>query len=142
MALILAPEPPLNAWFAAFDEHLGRTAALFADRPIVADLMGAPAAGGRADFILQALDGLAARSLRVIGVEGVEAVLLAGTRWAQLPTILHGRRDSVVDEPGVAPETPLTGPTVAPPSLLVDRPVRSGQSIYRSEEHTSELQSP
>jgi septum site-determining protein MinC len=130
MALILALEAPLNAWFAAFDEHIDRTAALFADRPIVADLGAVMSAGNRAEWALQALDGLAVRNLRVIGVEGVDPALLAGTRWAELPTILHGRRDSPVEDPGVAPENPLAGPTVAPPSLLIDRPVRSGQSIY------------
>ena len=133
MALILAPEPPLNAWFAAFDEHLDRTAALFADRPIVADLAAITSSGSPAEWVLQALDGLATRNLRVIGVEGVDAGALAGTRWAELPTILHGRRESAAEEPGVAPENPLTGPTIAPPSLVIDRPIRSGQSIYHED---------
>jgi septum site-determining protein MinC len=130
MALILALEAPLSAWFAAFDEHIDRTAALFADRPIVADLAAVVSAGNRAEWALQALDGLARRNLRVIGVEGVDPALLAGTRWAELPTILHGQHDRAVEEPGSGTENPLAGPTAAAPSLLIDRPVRSGQSIY------------
>src|SRR5262249_12128675 len=103
MALTVAPTAPLKAWFAALDQHLGRTAALFADRPIVADLSTAAergqSQGQRQTSLLAALDGLAARNLRVIGVQGVEGALLAGTRWAQLPTILHGaRHESGVDE--------------------------------------------
>jgi septum site-determining protein MinC len=130
MALTVAPEAPLRAWFAALDDHLGRTAALFADRPIVADLAAALEPGERPECVLRALDGLAARNLRVIGVEGVDPTLLSGTRWALLPTILHGRPERSADAPDAASANPFTGPTVAAPSLLIDRPVRSGQSIY------------
>jgi septum site-determining protein MinC len=133
MALTVAPAAPLGAWFAALDEHLGRTAALFADRPIVADLAAALEPGERPECVLRALDGLAARNLRVIGVEGVDPALLSGTRWARLPTILHGRHESAADATSPASANPLTGPTRAAPSLMIDRPVRSGQSVYFEE---------
>ena len=67
----------------------------------------------------------------MIGVQGVEAALLAGTRWARLPTILHGaRHESGVDETAAGANPPASPPAAAPaPSLLIERPVRSGQSI-------------
>ena len=132
MALMVSPAAPLRAWFAALDEHLGRTAALFADRPIVADLAAALEPGERPELVLQALDGLAARNLRVIGVEGVDPALLSGTRWARLPTILHGRHESAADEPSAA-ANPADGPAMGAQALMIDRPVRSGQSIYFEE---------
>ena len=132
MALMVSPAAPLRAWFAALDEHLGRTAALFADRPIVADLAAALEPGERPECVLQALDGLAARNLRVIGVEGVDPALLSGTRWARLPTILHGRHESAADEPSAA-ANPADGPDMGAQALMIDRPVRSGQSIYFEE---------
>ena len=133
MALMVAPTAPLRIWFAALDEHLGRTAALFADRPIVADLAAALEPGERPECVLQALDGLAARNLRVIGVEGVNPALLSGTRWARLPTILQGRQERTADEPSSTDANPSTTPIASPPSLVIDRPVRSGQTIYFEE---------
>jgi septum site-determining protein MinC len=133
MALMVAPTAPLRTWFAALDEHLGRTAALFADRPIVADLAAALEPGERPECVLQALDGLAARNLRVIGVEGVNPALLSGTRWARLPTILQGRHDGAGDKPSPVAANPSTDAVVAAPSLVIDRPVRSGQSVYFEE---------
>jgi septum site-determining protein MinC len=124
MALIVAPQAPLGDWMAAFDLQMRHSADLFADRPVVANLAGALGAGG-AQTALDALDALAARDLRVIGVEGIEATLLAGTRWARLPTILQGRDVRLKDkaEPRPAAAAPHA------PSLRIDRPVRSGQSV-------------
>ena len=38
MALIVAPEAPLEPWLAALDEQMRRSAGFFADRPIIANL--------------------------------------------------------------------------------------------------------
>jgi septum site-determining protein MinC len=122
MALVIAPEPPFTSWFAALDQQMRRSAGFFADRPVVADLSAVFESAGR-DAIAVALDGLEERGLRVIGAEGVEPSVLAGTSWARLPTSLQGR--------DVAKAAPRDDPpaAVAAPSLLVDRPVRSGESL-------------
>lgn len=118
MALVVAPELPASAWFAGLDAQMREAAGVFADRPVVADLSAAVAAGGpEAAPIL--LEGLEARDLRLVGVEGVSAAALAGTRWARLPRI-QGR------------DLPREAQVSAPPkaaSLLIDRPVRSGQQV-------------
>ncbi len=124
MALIIAPEPPLEAWLAGLDQQMRRSVSFFADRPIVADFAAAVGPFGGRESVLAALDALDARDLRVIGVEGIDPALLEGTRWGRLPTLIHGRdprRESRADAPIAAPQ-----PT---PSLLIDRPVRSGQSV-------------
>jgi len=121
MALVIAPEPPFTNWFAALDQQMRRSAGFFADRPVVVDLAAVIESVGR-EAIPVALEGLEARGLRVIGAEGVGPRLLAGTRWARLPTSLHGR--DVAQAPAADPPA-----AAAVRSLLVDRPVRSGQSI-------------
>lgn len=131
MALIVAPEPPLEAWFAAFDQQMARSAGFFTDRPVIANLAAVLEAEEKLDALL---DGLEARQLRIIGVEGVEPAALGQTRWAQLPQLIQGRdirrdgTDKLVVLPPQQAEAPME---VAPPptSLVVDRPVRSGQSI-------------
>ncbi len=138
MALIVTPEAPLKTWFTALDEQLVRCAEFFADRPIVADLATVLETDQKPETLLEALDGLVTRNLRVIGAEGVHSTLLAGTRWEQLPTVLHGRdakRDDKTETESAAPVTTpaTTTPATGAPSLLIDQPVRSGQSIYFEE---------
>jgi septum site-determining protein MinC len=133
LALVLAPEFPMSDWFAAFDRQLGAAPGFFADRPIVADLRPVMAEGGPQAIGL-VLDTLALRDLKLIGVEGVEARHLAGTPWERLATRLHGR-DTPVEAPDA--EAPAFSPpepeAAAQTSLLIDRPVRSGQSVVFAE---------
>lgn len=129
MALILAPEAPFAEWFAALDQQLHASAGLFDNRPIVVDLAAVLESVG-AESVLVALDGLSARGLRVIGVEGVRQGALTGTPWEQLPTNLHGNVARRARSDLVAAAAPEASPaTPAAPSLLIDRPVRSGQSV-------------
>lgn len=125
MALVLAPEAPFVDWFGALDRQLSGAPGLFADRPVVVDLSGVVQVVS-AESLPIAMEGLAARGMRIVGVEGVSPAQLAGTRWADLPTNLHGRDVSLEASPGRAAAT--SAPAAAP-SLLIDRPVRSGQSI-------------
>ena len=122
MALALAPEPPLAAWFAALDEHLHSASGLFADRPMVVDLSLAAEEGREAVLIL--LDGLETRGFRIIGLEGASPPLLAATHWERLPTQLYGR-----DVKPPSPEPEPSPPPPAPGAKLIEGPVRSGQSV-------------
>jgi septum site-determining protein MinC len=131
MALVVAPEWPLEDWLAALDQQMRRTTGLFAHRPVVAQLGAAPEAGAGPGSVLDALDALAARDLRVIGVDGVDPARLAGTRWARLPSLPQGR-ETLLQGSDARSEDEAGRPAAAakpPPSLLVDRPVRSGQAI-------------
>jgi len=133
MALIVSPELPLENWFETLDQQMQRSAGFFADRPVIANLAAALGAEESAEAILDALD---ERSLRVVGIEGIDPALLAGTRWERLPKLSQGRdasREARSDRPVTIPENPppASSPAIPPPatSLLIDRPVRSGQSI-------------
>jgi septum site-determining protein MinC len=139
MALVIAPEAPFGEWFAALDQQMRGSAGFFSDRPVVADLAAVLEDVGP-EVVLVALDGLEARGLKVIGVEGVRPALLAGTRWERLPTNLHGRdvaREPSVDPAAAAVAEPSdatpNAATPGAPSLLIDRPVRSGQSVIFEE---------
>jgi septum site-determining protein MinC len=127
MALIVTPEFPLSDWFAALDQQMAASREFFDGRPVVVDLTDPSARAGGQAAAVSALEGLAARRLRLVGVEGVEAGLLAGTRWADTPTSLHGR-DVKRETPEAAGKAAIV-PASPAPSLLIDRPVRSGQAI-------------
>jgi septum site-determining protein MinC len=133
MALILAPEAPFAEWFAALDQQMLGSAGLFDNRPVVVDLAAALESVGQ-EAVLVALEGLGARGLRIIGVEGVRPAVLAASPWEHLPTNLHGNvaRKARSDVLAVAaPEAAEGAPSA--PSLLIDRPVRSGQSVIFEE---------
>lgn len=123
MALIITPEFPMSEWFAALDAQMRGSPELFAGRPMVADLSASAAAGPDAALIV--LDGLEARGLRMVGVEGVDPRVLARTRWERLATSLHGR-DLVQPR---EPPAPQVAAAPATPSLLIEETVRSGQVI-------------
>lgn len=130
LALVLAPEFPMSEWFGAFDRQMRGAPGFFTGRPIVADLRATLAEGGP-EALAIVLDGLNARDLKVIGVEGVDSRLLAGTPWERLPTKLNGRDMAVQAPDEAAPAQAGEGASPDPPasSLLIDRPVRSGQSV-------------
>jgi septum site-determining protein MinC len=121
MALVVAPEPPLSAWFAALDDQLREVPALFADLPVVVDLAAAAAEGRDAVLIL--LEGLDERKLRLAGVDGVDPALLAGSYWERVPTAMRGTETAGTTRVGGDAAPP------APGALLVEGPVRSGQSV-------------
>jgi septum site-determining protein MinC len=113
-----------------------RAAGFFADRPVIANL-SAVQADETAD-LAALLDALEARNMKLVAVEGTESARLTGTRWERLTNLRQrledtretatGRMLAIPDDP---PE-PEPEPPPAPPvqeSLLIDRPVRSGQSI-------------
>lgn len=138
MALIVVPEPPFEAWLAALDQQMARSAGFFVDRPVVVNLAAVAETDDDPATVLAALE---ARDLRIIGVEGVEMSLLRGTPWFGATLAAPGREgkpDKFIEVPEtVEPAAPVAEPTVEAverrPSLLINRPVRSGQSVVFEE---------
>lgn len=122
MAVLLAPEPPLAEWLVALDEQIARSPAFFEGKPVVLDLTGLPRENpGLAPLIAE----LQRRNIRLIGTEG------AAANWgvaetAGLPA-LAGAGQGIALAPSAA--TPAAPPEPEPTSLLLDTPVRSGQTI-------------
>lgn len=131
MALILTPQPPLENWFTALDRQMLRAAGYFESRPAVVNFAAVLEAGADP---LAVLDGLQGRDFKIIGIEGIGPEQLAGTRWERLPAL---RQTSEPDELAwPAPSKPAPAvptPPRAAGSLLIDRQVRSGQSIIFEE---------
>lgn len=140
LALVFVPEPPIAAWLEELDLWLKRSTGFFAEKPVVLDLTRLTLT--RADYDRLIAD-LRARRIRLVAVEGVDA----SWRGPDLAPLGNGGRSSspVVlpdDDPVYRPRTspadrpaeplPESQPvaTAAPGSLLIDVPVRSGQSVF------------
>lgn len=119
MAVVLMPDPPLEAWLEQLDAQLARSPKFFDGRAVMLDF--AALAGQERTFPFLVED-LKRRGIRVVGVEGVDPNRFGD----EMPPVLGGGRHVTVtqDEPP-PPEIKQPEPT----SLLVDRAVRSGQSV-------------
>jgi septum site-determining protein MinC len=135
MALILTPEPPLEAWLTVLDQQMARSAAFFANRPVIINLSAL--AGHEAD-LPALLAELEQRELRIIGVEGAGASMIGQEAfgheaWGRTPLLTFAPNDRPAELQNAAPEAnadPGTPPAPAPAkSLVLDLPVRSGQSV-------------
>jgi len=128
MAFVFAPQPPIEDWLAGLDATLERSKGFFAGHPVALDLS---AAALDPPAIARLVAELEARNIRVLGIEGIEPPGGA----AGLPPILRGRGAQDVELPEPAPagsaaeSAPNTAKKQEPASLMIDSPVRSGQSV-------------
>jgi septum site-determining protein MinC len=128
LAFVLEPMPPVAGWLADLDAVARQSFAFFANRPVVLDLTRLKPNRDETRVII---DALKARSIRVIAVEGVDPAWLDP---ALAP--LGSGKDSakVVEFPGGArPGGDKRPQRSSKGAMIVDRPVRSGQSIFHPE---------
>jgi septum site-determining protein MinC len=106
-------------WLAEIDATLASSPGFFVGKPVVLDLSGVDLSQGAIAHLVASLE---QRNIRVLGIEGVEADRLS----ASMPPLLTGGRPCVVTRADSLPK-----PQAKPKSnsLLLDSPVRSGQSI-------------
>jgi septum site-determining protein MinC len=131
MALVLAPEGPVAEWLEDLDALMARSPGFFAGRAIVLDVAALPQLKGELSHLIAQLHG---RGIRIMGIEGAEPSLLG---LGLPPPMVGGRNAGEVEEPAPAsdrksvPPATSAGPPAkpTPASLLLDSPVRSGQSI-------------
>jgi septum site-determining protein MinC len=118
LAFVFSPVVPIMEWLEDIDATLARSPGFFVGKPVVLDLATVDLSGSAIAHLVMSLE---KRSIRVLGIEGCD-----GSRLTQnMPPLLTGGRHAPVQQ--VEPEKP----EVRPPStsLLLDTPVRSGQSI-------------
>ncbi|MGQ3295407.1 MAG: septum site-determining protein MinC, partial [Shinella sp.] len=141
LALSLTPELPFEDWLARLDDLARRSAGFFLRRPVILDVEGL-------DIDRQQLRDLvgelSARNVRVMGLEGARSALLGPDLP---PAMTDGRPAADIEAPVSDPvdgreraetrpsPSPAPVPVPAPqssvmPSMVVNRPVRSGQSIF------------
>ncbi len=124
MALVLAPEPPVESWLDALDAQIERSPSFFNGRPVVLDLGALPS---EQPNVAGLLHGLSERGIRIIGTEGAHPSWQGLEAWAPL----HANSTRPARPLDVPDETPPAAPAAThdTTSLLIDQPVRSGQSV-------------
>ena len=148
MALLFAPEPPLEEWFAELDAWSKKSPGYFVGRPIILDVSALPL---DKEGLAKLIADLHERDIRIMGVEGTKASwlglgmppLVSGSREASvsdLPQMLPPASEEPAKQPEPAATEAAAKEAAAPPamqmqatpraaSLLHDKPVRSGQSV-------------
>jgi len=119
VAFVFAPEIPIVGWLEEIDATLARSPGFFIGKPVVLDLSALDLSRAA---ITHLLNNLEERNIRVLGIEGVDSEKLT----TSMPPLLTGGRSCVITrtEPAVKPDAkPKSN------SLLLESPVRSGQSI-------------
>lgn len=141
LALALTPELPVQDWLVRLDDLAARSAGFFLRRPVVLDVDGL-------DIDRQELrdlvSELSTRNVRVMGIEGARTSQLGPD---MPPAMTDGRPAADFEAPAADDKAaskkakaadpveavvvePIATPATVTPSLVVSRPVRSGQSIF------------
>jgi septum site-determining protein MinC len=118
VAFVFAPVVPIVGWLEEIDATLARSPNFFLGKPVVLDLSAVDLSQSAITHLVKSIE---QRNIRVLGVEGVDA----GHLDASLPPLLTWGRACTVRQ--AEPEKRETKPQMT--SLLLDSPVRSGQSI-------------
>jgi septum site-determining protein MinC len=126
VAFVFSPVVPIVGWLEEVDATLARSPGFFVGKPVVLDLSAVELSQSG---IAHLLGNLEQRHIRVLGIEGVDADHLT----ASMPPLLTGGRPTVLiqNEPKKVDAKPEAKPK--PNSLLLESPVRSGQSIVFTE---------
>jgi len=124
-AFVFTPRAPIADWLMDLDATLERSKSFFTGHAVALDLSAVRLSANGIGHLVASLE---ERNIRVLGIEGVEANEAAG-----LPPILRGGRGTQdLDLP--EPEPPAASEAAPrlreqPSSLLIEEPVRSGQSV-------------
>jgi septum site-determining protein MinC len=134
-AFVFTPQAPIADWLTDLDATLERSKSFFTGHAVALDLSAVRLSPNGIAHLVASLE---ERNIRVLGIEGAEPLEGAG-----LPPILRGGRgtqdletqnfdtqdlDLRKPEPAPAPDNALRG-REQPASLLIEEPVRSGQSV-------------
>jgi septum site-determining protein MinC len=117
VAFVFTPVVPIAGWLSDLDATLAGSPGFFVGKPVVLDLSALDLSPLAITHLIKSIE---ARSIRILGLEGVEP----GRLSIGMPPLLTGGRRCAVQE--AEPEKPAMQPAT---SLLLDCPVRSGQSI-------------
>ena len=117
VAFVFSPVVPVIEWLADIDATLARSPGFFVGKPVVLDLSALDLSTSAIAHLIVSLE---KKNIRVLGIEGVEPGSLTPT----MPPLLSGGRVCAIRE-----EEPEKPEVKALTSLLLDQPVRSGQSI-------------
>lgn len=123
VAFVFCPTVPIIGWLEEIDATLAKSPGFFVGRPVVLDLSSVDLSQAAIAHLVTSLHD---RNIRILGIEGVDEARLSAT----MPPLLTGGRHCVLthNEPKKAEKV-----EAKPTSLLLESPVRSGQSIVFAE---------
>jgi septum site-determining protein MinC len=131
---MLTPEPPVYDWLADLTGWISQAPGYFVGKPVILDLSAVTLSNSA---IVQLVSELLARDIRILGLEGVDPLQTG----PDLPPVLTGGRAVAIAEPqnfapqesapqqSAPPAEPAPALPQEPATLLLESPVRSGQSI-------------
>ena len=130
VAFVFCPVVPIQGWLEEIDATLARSPGFFVGKPVVLDLSAVELSQSAIAHLVASLE---QRNIRVLGIEGVDEAHLSSS----LPPLLTGGRPTVLmqneaKKPEAKPESELKAKP-KPTSLLLESPVRSGQSVVFAE---------
>jgi septum site-determining protein MinC len=126
LAFALTPEPPVADWLAELDKWTRNSSGFFAGKAVILDLAAVKLSESAIGHLI---DQLSERGIRIMGLEGVDPA----TVGPKLPPVLMSGRSGGEEKPSDAPAS--AEPSAAPPqrqepaSMLIESPIRSGQSV-------------
>ncbi|WP_424626912.1 septum site-determining protein MinC [Bradyrhizobium sp. SYSU BS000235] len=119
VAFVFSPVVPIVGWLEQIDATIATSPGFFVGRPVVLDLSALSLSQAAITHLVTSLH---ARNIRVLGFEGVDGSKLT----PDLPPVLTSGRPVVIEAPQ---EQKKPDEKPRPTSLLLDSPVRSGQSV-------------
>ncbi|PSJ61701.1 septum site-determining protein MinC [Kumtagia ephedrae] len=137
LALMLAPELPLDGWLARLDDLAARSAGFFLGRPVVLDIDGLDVSRQQ---LAELIRSLGERNVWIMGVEGARPSQLG----PGMPPAMKGGRPAPDFEAPEAAAEPRAADRAGPAepassaeiqairpmqSIIIREPVRSGQSV-------------
>ena len=122
VAFVFCPVVPIAGWLEEIDATLARSPGFFVGKPVVLDLSAVDLSQTAIAHLVTSLE---QRNIRVLGIEGVDAAHLT----TSMPPLLTGGRQCVLTQH----EPKKSEPKLKPMSLLLESPVRSGQSVVFTE---------
>ena len=120
MAVVLTPEPPIAEWVAEIAERIKGAETFLAGTPVVLDLSAVQISKLAIAHLISEME---QRGIRVLGLENIDPA----STDAELPPVLRSSHTGSVKLDKV--ELTIRDEPKKSSTLLIDKPIRSGQSI-------------
>ena len=128
VAFVFSPVVPIAGWLEEIDATLGRSPGFFVGKPVVLDLSALQLSQSGIAHLISSLE---QRNIRILGLEGVDEEHVT----TSMPPLLTGGRNCMLaqNDPKEIRDKEQPKSKAKPASLLIESPVRSGQSVVFTE---------
>jgi len=128
VAFVFSPVVPIAGWLEEIDATLCRSPGFFVGKPVVLDLSALQLSQSGIAHLISSLE---QRGIRILGLECVDEEHVT----TSMPPLLTGGRNCMLaqNDPKETPEKDQPKGKPKPASLLIESPVRSGQSVVFTE---------